>query len=132
MSLRWKTGGCHCGAVEWQALTNDDIIVHECNCSICDMVGYLHLIVPAAHFKLIKGEDRLTSYKFKTGIAQHKFCKNCGVKSFYVPRSNPDGFSLNLRCMDRDQFSKITIAPLDGQNWELNAGNLAHLSKQDQ
>lgn len=128
MTRSWKKGACHCGAVQWEAETDDDAIVDRCNCSICSMTGFLHLIVPAARFRLLKGENDLATYTFNTGVAKHRFCKICGVKSFYVPRSNPDGFSLNLNCMDRAQFRSIEIREFDGQNWEDNAGRLAGLS----
>ncbi len=125
-----KKGGCHCGAVVWEADLPDAIVADECNCSMCIAVGYQHVIVPRSKFRLISGEENLTEYLFNTGVAKHWFCKICGVKSFYVPRSNPDGYSLNLRCMDPAQFSSIEIVPFDGQNWEENAGKLAHLSKE--
>ena len=76
------------------------ITVHDCNCSICRKSGYLHLIVEKADFRLIQGADSLTTYRFNTGNAQHLFCKVCGMKSFYVPRSHPDGYSVNARCLD--------------------------------
>ena len=123
-----KTGGCHCGAVAWEADLPDEIVADECNCSICEAVGFLHVIVPRAKFRLVKGDDALSKYRFNNGAAKHYFCKRCGVKSFYVPRSNPDGYSLNLRCMDRAQFTKVEIRPFDGRNWEENAARLAHLS----
>lgn len=124
-----KTGKCHCGIVSFEAEIDDDITVDECNCSICDRVGFLHIIVPKARFRLLSGEDQLTEYTFNTGVAKHYFCKVCGVKPFYIPRSNPDGVTLNLRCMDRTQFSSIEIRPFDGVNWEANAASLSHLSK---
>lgn len=105
------------------------VTVHSCNCSICAKVGFLHLIVPANHFRLMTGEDYLTTYTFNTKIAQHLFCKTCGVKSFYVPRSNPDGYSVNLRCIDQGTFDDIKIEAFDGQNWEDHADALAHLSQ---
>ncbi len=130
MVLGAKTGRCHCGAVKWEADIEDDVIVRECNCSICSMVGFQHLIVPASQFRLLQGRDALTFYTFNTGVAKHKFCKHCGVKSFYKPRSNPDGVSLNFRCMERAQFRSVDVAPFDGQNWEQNASELAHLSRE--
>ena len=130
-ALETKTGACHCGAVRFEADLPEAIRVDECNCSICARVGFLHIIVPASRFRLISGKEVLSEYRFNTGVARHLFCAVCGVKAFYVPRSNPDGYSLNLRCMDRAQFASIEIAPFDGQNWEDNAGALAHLSRPD-
>ena len=128
-ALSPKRGGCHCGAVAWEADLPDEIVAHECNCSICRMMGLQHVIVPASRFRLLTGEDNLTTYSFNTGVAKHCFCSVCGVKSFYIPRSNPDGVSLNMRCMDAAQFARVTIEPFDGQNWEANAASLRHLSQ---
>lgn len=129
-ALPVKTGGCHCGAVRWEAELPDEITAHECNCSMCEKLGFQHVIVPKNRFRLLTDPDAITTYTFNTGVAKHTFCKHCGVKSFYTPRSNPDGVSLNLRCMDHDQFRTITVEPFDGQNWEQNAGALKHLSEE--
>ncbi|NKB44325.1 MAG: GFA family protein [Alphaproteobacteria bacterium] len=122
-------GGCHCGAVAFEVDAPTSITVHACNCSMCEKVGFVHLIVPAERFKLLTREDALATYTFNTGVAQHLFCKTCGVKSFYVPRSNPDGYSVNIRCLDQSTFNDIRVEPFDGQNWEDHAGHLAHLSQ---
>lgn len=94
------------------------IEVSECNCSICRATGYLHLIVPRERFRQLSGEDALTSYTFNTGTAKHLFCRICGVKSFYVPRSHPDGVSVNARCLDEGCVEKLTVQAFDGRNWE--------------
>src|SRR4051812_39839235 len=94
------TGGCHCGRVRFEADAPKRIEVTDCNCSICAKSGYLHLIVPKPQFRLLSGEGALTAYQFNTGKARHLFCANCGIKSFYVPRSHPDGYSVNARCLD--------------------------------
>lgn len=122
------TGGCHCGAVRFNVDTPETVTAHRCNCSICAMTGFVHLIVPKEQFHLIAGEDNLTDYRFNSGVAQHLFCKTCGVKSFYVPRSNPDGISVNVNCLDQSTFDEIEIEEFDGQNWEANAASLAHLA----
>jgi hypothetical protein len=57
------------------------------------------------------------------------FCRVCGIKSFYVPRSNPDGYSVNARCLDRSRVTQLTIEPFDGRNWEDSAAALRHLSR---
>ena len=124
----WHEGACHCGAVRFAVALPDEIVASECNCSICAKTGFLHLIVPKDCFDLRQGAETLIDYRFNTGVARHLFCKTCGVKAFYVPRSNPDGWSVNLRCLNREDFKSITIEPFDGQNWEANADALAHLA----
>jgi hypothetical protein len=106
-----------------------DIEVQECNCSICERTGFLHLIVPAARFRLVQGAEHLTTYTFNTRTAKHIFCKVCGCKPFYVPRSNPDGFSVNVRCLDRSTIRSMNVTAFDGKNWEANGPALAHLSR---
>jgi len=92
--------------------------VLECNCSICSKAGYLHLLVPADRFKLLTGDDALKTYGFNTHTAKHLFCSVCGIKSFYVPRSHPDGISVNARCIDSETIEELTIEPLNGREWE--------------
>ena len=106
-------GGCHCGAVAFEVDAPARVTVSECNCSICRMSGYLHLIVPRAQFRLLRGADALSEYTFNTGTARHLFCRRCGVKSFYVPRSNPDGYSINVRCLDQSTLEHIDREPFD-------------------
>lgn len=121
-------GGCHCGAVRFEVEAPAVLEAYECNCSICTKTAFLHLIVPAARFRLLTGGDRLTSYRFNTGVAEHLFCSACGVKAFYRPRSNPDGWSVNARCLDPGTVERLELRPFDGRDWE-RADDLGHLSK---
>ena len=92
------------------------------------MTGFLHLIVPRDQFRLTKGKENLSCYTFNSGVAKHYFCKTCGVKSYYIPRSNPDGVSVNVNCLRLDEDQTLTIEEFDGQNWENNAASLKHLA----
>ena len=121
------TGGCHCGRVRFEIQAPAHIEVSDCNCSICAKSGYLHLTVPQSRFRLLSGSDCLTSYQFNTGTARHLFCSVCGVKSFYVPRSHPDGFSINFRCLDDQEFHSVLTVDFDGRNWEQHSDELAPL-----
>jgi hypothetical protein len=123
-------GGCHCGCVKFAVEAPAQIEATECNCSICGKSGYLHLIVPKSRFTLIRGSEFLSSYTFNTGVAKHLFCNICGIKSFYVPRSNPDGYSINVRCLDPETISQIIVTPFDGIHWEQAAAKLTDLSKE--
>jgi hypothetical protein len=130
-ALTWRAGGCHCGAVRFEAALPDAVEAQSCNCSICAMTGFVHVIVPESRFRLLSGQSGLTEYTFNTGVARHLFCKTCGIKSFYRPRSNPDGWSVNARCLDEAEGLDIRIEPFDGKNWEAHGASLAHLSRDE-
>ena len=125
--LKTYTGGCHCGAVRFDVMLPDRPAAQSCNCSICAKTGFIHLIVPELHFRLSQGAEALTDYRFNTGVARHLFCSVCGVKGFYRPRSNPDGWSVNARCLDEPL--DLDLSAFDGRNWEAHATDLAHLSR---
>lgn len=121
-------GGCHCGAVRFEVDAAAVIEALDCNCSICRMTGFLHLIVPASRFRLQRGADALVTYTFNTGTAKHLFCRHCGIKSFYVPRSHPDGYSVNVRCLDAGTVERTVITPFDDRDREAATAALAHLT----
>ncbi len=118
------SGGCHCGAVRWEAEIEPPVDLLDCNCSICSKTGYLHLIVPHNRFNLLSDDDSLASYRFGTGTATHLFCRTCGIKSFYQPRSHPDCWSVNFRCLDPGCEVAHTVAQFDGRDWEGARANL--------
>lgn len=125
-------GGCHCGAVRFEVKAPLDIEIDDCDCSICAKTGFLHLITPASRFRLVSGREALRAYTFGTGVAKHMFCEACGIKSFYVPRSNPDGFSVNFRCLDTPQiFRSVRVISFAGAaDWDAAAAAIADKSRE--
>jgi len=122
-------GGCHCQRVRYCVSAPADLVVLDCNCSICSMSGFWHLIVPRGAFTLLSGAEDLAEYRFGTGAARHLFCRHCGVKSFYVPRSNPDGIDVNVRCLDPGSVRSLHVEPFNGRgDWEAQAAQIAHLA----
>ena len=116
-------GGCHCGAIRFLAqMPGPPVAALDCNCSICRMTGFLHVMVPHDQFELLTGRDELLTYRFGTGAAEHLFCRNCGVKSFYQPRSHPGAWSVNAHCLNTPV--ELAIEQFDGRNWERAAANL--------
>lgn len=115
-------GGCHCGRVRFEVDFDLAAPVHDCDCSICQKKGFLHIIVPAAHFRLLSGEDAITTYRFNTGVAKHTFCRVCGMHPFYTPRSHPDGIDVNARCLDDfdSLLPQLKIEKFGGKEWESN------------
>lgn len=112
-------GGCHCGAVRFRiSLPRPHVELLDCNCSMCSRTGFLHLIVPHSDFELLTLQQALTSYRFGTGAAEHLFCSLCGVKAFYQPRSHPEAWSVNFRCLDDGHGLTSSVNRFDGRNWE--------------
>lgn len=118
-----RTGRCHCGRVEFRVRAKFDRAV-VCDCSICTMKGFLHLIVTKDAFTLVKGSDALVGYSFNTHTAKHLFCGTCGISSFYVPRSHPDGYSVNMRCVEGVDLAALRYESFGGAQWEANIAKL--------
>jgi hypothetical protein len=87
---------------------------------MCRKKGLLGCYVPRDRFQLLQGENDLSLYQFNTKVAKHFFCRHCGIHPFSNPRSNPDAYAVNVRCLD--DFDLETARPdvklFDGQNWE--------------
>src|ERR1700754_2938859 len=124
------SGGCHGGAIAFEVEAPARILASDCNCSICRMSGFLHLIVPRSRFRLLRGADQLTEYRFNTGTARHLFCSRCGVKSFYVPRSNPDGYSVNVRCLDDSTIEQVEVQLFDDDDRQASDAAVRGLSQE--
>lgn len=127
MAEKEYTGACHCGKVRFRA-RGDLLESTLCNCSICVKKGFLHLIVPLSAFELLTGREELVSYRFNTGVAEHKFCRTCGIHPFYTPRSDPDKVDVNVRCLDDVDLSALEPQLFDGKHWK-EAIRSAHWQK---
>ncbi len=112
------TGGCHCQAVRFEAVVAANTVVLRCNCSICSMTGFNHLIISHQDFVLLSGQAELTHYRFNTCQADHLFCRICGIKSFYQPRSHADSWSVNTHCIDNFNATDWAHQDFDGHNWQ--------------
>jgi hypothetical protein len=115
--MKEYTGGCHCGAIRFSFHSKESAQIWKCNCSICDMIDYDHLFIKHDLFKLTSGKELIEKYVFETKSAKHYFCKLCGIKSFYQPRSHPDAYSIHLKCVD-DPPEINEIIYFDGKNFE--------------
>ncbi|KAL9248885.1 Centromere protein V-like protein [Drosera capensis] len=112
-------GGCHCRSVRWQVEAPSCVVAWECNCSDCYMRGNTHFIVPSEKFELLgNSKEFLTTYTFGTHTAKHTFCKVCGITSFYMPKSNPDGIAVTYKCVDPGTLSHVEVRKFDGRNWD--------------
>ena len=117
-------GGCHCGAVAFEFDAPAKMNLTKCNCSVCTKSGFQHVFVSHKDFTVLKGVDQLTTYKFNTCAAKHLFCRQCGVKSFYQPRSHPDQWSVNYRCVEAGTLEIDETIDFDGLNFDDNVESL--------
>jgi hypothetical protein len=117
-------GACHCGAVRFEVLLPSRINASHCNCSMCAQSGFVHVIVPENRFRLLEGATNLIDYRFNTLTARHLFCRICGIKSFYRPRSHPDGYSVNLHCIELEKGADVSHSDFDGKHWRKNISSL--------
>lgn len=117
MAKQRYEGGCHCGRVRF-VVHGDLATAAICNCSICTRKGFVHFIVPPAEFELLSGREALATYQFGTRIAQHHFCRTCGIHPFYIPRSDPNSIDVNARCLEGVDANRLEVSRFDGQNWE--------------
>ena len=117
-------GGCHCGAVKFEFEAPERMSLTLCNCSICSKTGFQHIFVPHSDLTFLKGQEHLKTYSFGSHTAKHTFCPTCGVKPLYQPRSHPDKYSVNLRCIDEGTLTISETIEFDGQNWENNIDSL--------
>ncbi|WFL78997.1 GFA family protein [Altererythrobacter arenosus] len=92
------------------------------------MTGYLHVFVSHEDFELLSGQAEITDYRFGTGEAEHLFCRKCGIKSFYQPRSHPDCWSVNFHCLDQGHGWQPSPVTFDGRNWEQSAASIPQKS----
>ena len=120
-------GKCHCGAVSFEFDAPASVDVTDCNCSMCDMTAYAHVFIPHENLRFLSGEDQLTEYRFNTGAAVHMFCRTCGIKPLYRPRSHPEAWSVNLRCVEAGTLTAARRIPFDGRDWD---GNIAALREE--
>lgn len=118
MAANIVTGGCHCGAVRFEAEA-DLSEVNECNCSHCQKKGFLLAFTPAENFRLLSGEDKLTEYRFNKKTIGHLFCSQCGVQPF-GRGGTPDGAEIaavNARCVDDIDLAALKRTPVDGKSF---------------
>ena len=112
------SGGCQCGKVRYEVQMDLGEVI-ACNCSRCGRIGSLLAFAPLSQFKLLAGDDDLTTYEFNRQVIQHKFCSTCGIQSFAVGKNPQTGASLaavNVRCLDGVDVEALAVRKVDGRS----------------
>jgi len=112
-------GSCHCGSIKFE-IDADLSEITLCTCSMCSKKGGLFCYVSPDQFRQLQGEDDLVVYRFNTEQAKHNFCKHCGIHAFGHPRSTPEIYLVNVRCLDDFDLEtkEYEVKLFDGLNWE--------------
>ena len=112
-------GSCHGGSVQFEIEADLSRLEH-CNYSICIKKGVLFTYVSPEAFRLLRGQSALTLYQFNTKISSHYFCKHCGIHTFGHPRSSPENYIINVRCLDDFDLDEADyeLSLFDGHNWK--------------
>ena len=112
---------CHCGLIEAEINIKKIEKILRCNCSICKRKGAIMSMVKNEDFKIIKGSENLTFYKFHSNVAKHFFCAKCGIYTHHNPRSNPSMTGFNIGCIDELDNVELKDIPVnDGKNHPLD------------
>jgi hypothetical protein len=107
---------CHCGAVAFTVqLTDGFNTIRRCNCSFCRMRGAIAVSAPLSGITVIRGQDKLTEYRFNTQEAVHFFCSVCGIYTFHQRRSNTEQYGVNVACIEN-------VSPFDFARVEVTDG----------
>lgn len=115
------SGGCHCGAVRYEADIDLSKGTLKCNCSICSKARAWLVAVDGEDFRLLSGTDALSEYQFGAKRIHHLFCKHCGIKSF-GRGSGPDGkesvavLVSSLENVPDAELAALPIMFVDGRN----------------
>ncbi|WP_437890351.1 GFA family protein [Phytobacter sp. V91] len=109
---------CHCGAVAFTVQLSDGFnTVRRCNCSFCRMRGAVAVSAPLSGIRVIRGQDKLSEYRFNTGAAVHFFCSVCGIYTFHQRRSNSGQYGVNVACIENvSPFDFACVEVMDGVN----------------
>jgi hypothetical protein len=121
---RTYQGSCHCGAVRFECELDLAAGTSKCNCSICTKTRFWKAIVKAEAFRLLRGAEVLSRYRFGSNAIEHSFCSLCGVKTFGRGRMDDFGdfYGVSVACLDNASIAELAEAPVryeDGRhdNW---------------
>ena len=116
-------GQCHCGTVRFEVTLSGGLsTARRCDCSLCLMRGAVAVSAARDSIRYTAGADNLALYQFGTRVAEHHFCKTCGIYTHHRRRSNPDEIGVNLACLEGHSPLLAEVIVNDGRNHPSDVG----------
>lgn len=111
-------GACHCRNVRYQVELDLAAPAIECNCSHCQIKGFILQFTGPEKFTLLQGEEELKPYRFNKHVIEHLFCTDCGVQPFGKGKNadGSDAIAINLRTLDGIAIDALNRVPYDGKS----------------
>jgi hypothetical protein len=124
-----RAGRCHCGTVRFSVkLPHGFTTIRRCTCSYCRMRGAVAVSADLGGIAFASGEEKLSSYRFNSGTAQHFFCSICGIYTHHQRRSNQQQYGVNVACLEGvSPFDFAEVPVLNGVNHPNDTGGPAEL-----
>ncbi len=111
-------GSCHCGAIKFSFQSEPIERGIRCNCSICRRKGALmsEFTLAPDEFHYEAEEGALGLYQFDSKVAEHYFCKKCGIYTFHATFRKPGHYRVNLGCIDSVDTEALEYTVFNGKS----------------
>ena len=111
--MQTYNGACHCGHIQFEVDLELDH-VRVCDCSICRKRGALNFRVEESQLRVLTPVSDMTLYQWHTATAKDYFCPICGILPFRRPRTAPELWTINIRCLDDVNLDGIPVKKVYG------------------
>ncbi len=95
-------GSCHCGEITFEFTSLEITEGVRCDCSLCQRKGatMTPFVVSPEDIRTDWDNENLATYQFGSCIAEHHFCKKCGIYPFHQTFSFPGQYRINIGCVE--------------------------------
>ena len=116
--MKTYKGRCHCGDISFSFQQGEIDKGIRCNCSMCRRKGAVmsDFTLSPEELDIEVKNDALGLYQFDTRVAEHYFCKTCGIYPFHVTMRKPGYYRVNLGCIDEVDTNALEVSLFDGKN----------------
>jgi hypothetical protein len=133
--LKTYCGGCHCGAIRYEADLDLSKGTAKCNCTFCFKARLWTVIIKPGAFRLLAGQALVSDYYKPGGAVHHYFCSSCGIRSFergHLGVLGGDFVTVNVSGLEEIDSEELLSVPIFYKNgrdnqWFLPPAQTWHL-----